>query len=40
MRAIEKVTAQASLHTPDLGGGATTRQVTDATIAALRGDNA
>jgi tartrate dehydrogenase/decarboxylase / D-malate dehydrogenase len=40
MRAIEKVAAQASLHTPDLGGSATTRQVTDATIAALRGDNA
>jgi tartrate dehydrogenase/decarboxylase / D-malate dehydrogenase len=40
MRAIEKVTADASLHTPDLGGSATTRQVTDATIAALRGDNA
>jgi tartrate dehydrogenase/decarboxylase / D-malate dehydrogenase len=40
MRAIEKVTAQASLHTPDLGGSATTRQVTDATIAALGGDNA
>src|SRR5580698_7213753 len=37
MRAIEKVTADASLHTPDLGGSATTRQVTDATIAALRG---
>jgi tartrate dehydrogenase/decarboxylase / D-malate dehydrogenase len=40
MRAIEKVTADPSLHTPDLGGSATTRQVTDATIAAIRGDNA
>jgi tartrate dehydrogenase/decarboxylase/D-malate dehydrogenase len=40
MRAIEKVTADPSLHTPDLGGAATTRQVTDATIAAIRGDNA
>src|SRR5277367_1777106 len=40
MRAIEKVTADPSLHTPDLGGTATTRQVTDATIAAIRGDNA
>jgi tartrate dehydrogenase/decarboxylase/D-malate dehydrogenase len=39
MRAIEKVTADPSLHTPDLGGSATTRQVTDATIAAIRGDN-
>ena len=40
MRAIEKVTAVSSLHTPDLGGTATTRQVTDATIIAIRGDNA
>ncbi len=40
MRAIEKVTADPSLHTPDLGGTATTRKVTDATIAAIRGDNA
>jgi tartrate dehydrogenase/decarboxylase/D-malate dehydrogenase len=39
MRAIEKVTAEPSLHTPDLGGSATTRQVTDAAIAAIRGDN-
>jgi tartrate dehydrogenase/decarboxylase/D-malate dehydrogenase len=39
MRAIEKVTADPSLHTPDLGGCATTRQVTAATIAAIRGDN-
>jgi tartrate dehydrogenase/decarboxylase/D-malate dehydrogenase len=40
MRAIEKVTADTSLHTPDLGGTATTRQVTDAAIVAIRGDNA
>jgi tartrate dehydrogenase/decarboxylase/D-malate dehydrogenase len=39
MRAIERVTADPSLHTPDLGGRATTRQVTDAVIAALAGDN-
>jgi tartrate dehydrogenase/decarboxylase/D-malate dehydrogenase len=40
MRAIERVTADPSLHTPDLGGTATTRQVTDAVIAAIHGDNA
>ena len=39
MRAIERVTADPSLHTPDLGGAATTRQVTDAVCAALEGDN-
>lgn len=39
MRAVERVTADPSLHTPDLGGSATTRQVTDAVVAALRGDN-
>ena len=39
MRAVERVTADPDLHTPDLGGRATTRQVTDAVIAALRGDN-
>jgi tartrate dehydrogenase/decarboxylase/D-malate dehydrogenase len=39
MRAIERVTADPSLHTPDLGGKATTRAVTDATIAAIQGDN-
>src|SRR5471030_1078162 len=37
MRAIERVTADPSLHTPDLGGKATTRAVTDATIAAIQG---
>jgi tartrate dehydrogenase/decarboxylase / D-malate dehydrogenase len=40
MRAIEKVTADPSLHTPDLGGSATTQQVTDAVVRAIRGDNA
>ena len=39
MRAIERVTADPGLHTPDLGGRATTRMVTDAVIAAIRGDN-
>ena len=40
MRAIERVTADPSLHTPDLGGKATTVQVTDAVCTALSGDNA
>ena len=39
MRAVERVTAEPDLHTPDLGGPATTRQVTDAAIEALRGAN-
>ncbi|MHA6345657.1 tartrate dehydrogenase [Roseivivax sp. CAU 1761] len=39
MTAVERVTADPSLHTPDLGGSATTRQVTDAVIAALRSRN-
>jgi tartrate dehydrogenase/decarboxylase / D-malate dehydrogenase len=39
MRAIERVTADKSLHTPDLGGVATTRAVTDAVIAAILGEN-
>lgn len=39
MRAVERVTADPLLHTPDLGGNATTRQVTDAVIAAIHGDN-
>ena len=39
MRAIERVTANPSLHTPDLGGKATTRAVTEATIAAIEGEN-
>jgi tartrate dehydrogenase/decarboxylase/D-malate dehydrogenase len=40
LRAIERVTADKSLHTPDLGGNATTRAVTAAVCAALAGDNA
>jgi tartrate dehydrogenase/decarboxylase/D-malate dehydrogenase len=40
MCAIERVTAHPELHTPDLGGTATTRKVTDAVIAALRAENA
>ncbi|MEQ3624748.1 MAG: tartrate dehydrogenase [Celeribacter sp.] len=39
MEAVEAVTADPSLHTPDLGGSATTRQVTDAMIEAIRGRN-
>ena len=39
MRAIERVAADPSLHTPDLGGKATTRAVTDAAVAAIRGAN-
>ena len=39
MRAIERVTADPSLHTPDLGGTATTEQVTRAVCDALAGDN-
>src|SRR3979490_2259305 len=39
MRAIERVTADRSLHTPDLGGKATTADVTRAVCEALTGDN-
>ena len=39
MKAVERVTADPALHTPDLGGKATTRQVTDAVKRALEGDN-
>ena len=39
MRAIERVTADPALHTPDLGGKATTVQVTAAVCDALIGDN-
>jgi len=39
MRAIERVTADRALHTPDLGGKATTEQVTAAVCEALIGDN-
>jgi len=38
MQAIESVTANPALHTRDLGGQATTQQVTDAVCAHLRAD--
>ena len=40
MTAVETVTARAEVLTPDLGGTATTEQVTRAVIAALEGANA
>jgi tartrate dehydrogenase/decarboxylase/D-malate dehydrogenase len=40
MRAIERTTADRRLHTPDLGGTATTAEVTRAVCDALAGDNA
>ena len=39
MRAVERITRDASFHTPDLGGQATTRSVTDAVIDAINGEN-
>jgi tartrate dehydrogenase/decarboxylase/D-malate dehydrogenase len=39
MRAIERVTADQALHTPDLGGRATTAEVTRAVCEAVAGDN-
>src|SRR5690242_10916930 len=39
MAAIERVTADPALHTPDLGGKATTRMVTDAVRDAIQGAN-
>ena len=39
MQAIERVTADPRLHTPDLGGSARTDDVTSATITVLRGVN-
>ena len=39
MRAVERVTADKDNHTPDIGGGATTRRVTDAVVETLRADN-
>ena len=39
IEAIEHVTADTALHTPDLGGNATTRMVTDAMLAFVRGRN-
>lgn len=40
MQAIERVTAEKRFHTPDLGGRATTDDVTAAVINAIRGANA
>lgn len=39
MKAIERVTAMEENHTPDLGGSATTRRVTDAVLHAIRAEN-
>ena len=39
MRAIERVTADKRFHTPDLGGKATTADVTAAVIEAIQGAN-
>jgi tartrate dehydrogenase/decarboxylase/D-malate dehydrogenase len=39
MASVERVTADPALHTPDLGGRATTAEVTDAVCDALRGAN-
>jgi len=39
MKAVEHVTADPKLHTPDLGGKATTKQVTEAVCEALRAAN-
>jgi tartrate dehydrogenase/decarboxylase/D-malate dehydrogenase len=39
MHAIERVTADPALHTPDLGGNATTEMVTQAVCAAILGAN-
>jgi tartrate dehydrogenase/decarboxylase/D-malate dehydrogenase len=40
MLAIERATADPALHTPDLAGTATTRQVTEAVVGTIAGDNA
>lgn len=39
MKAVEHVTADSANHTPDLGGDATTRDVTDAVLDAIRMTN-
>ncbi|WP_235031332.1 isocitrate/isopropylmalate family dehydrogenase, partial [Geminicoccus flavidas] len=39
MQAIERVTADPALHTPDLGGTARTKDVTLAAVEAIRGRN-
>jgi tartrate dehydrogenase/decarboxylase/D-malate dehydrogenase len=40
MAAIETVTGRGDVLSPDLGGSATTKEVTEAVIEAVRGDNA
>jgi tartrate dehydrogenase/decarboxylase/D-malate dehydrogenase len=40
MRAVERVTADKRFHTPDLGGTATTADVTAAVIESIHGANA
>jgi tartrate dehydrogenase/decarboxylase / D-malate dehydrogenase len=40
MMAIERAAANPALHTPDLGGRATTRDVTEAVVGFIRGQNA
>jgi tartrate dehydrogenase/decarboxylase/D-malate dehydrogenase len=40
MSAIERAAADPALHTPDLGGRATTRNVTEAVVGFIRGQNA
>ena len=39
MKAIERVTADTALHPPDLGGKATTKQVTEAVVKAIAREN-
>ena len=39
MQAVERVTADPALHTPDLGGSAKTDDVTQAVIDAIHGRN-
>ena len=39
MTAVEQVLATGTAFTPDLGGNATTREVTDRVIAAIGGAN-
>jgi tartrate dehydrogenase/decarboxylase/D-malate dehydrogenase len=39
LRAVERATADPALHTPDLGGNATTRDVTAAVCRAVLSDN-
>ena len=39
MEAIERVTSSGNIMPPDLGGSATTREITDAMIGLLEGHN-